>query len=246
FIYSSMLLRARLNDHPGAQRPFRLGSRAMFSNTRSQVANLMLLELQLIWRNKRPRTYLIFAIFFGTVYVALLLIDPRVSQNILLGALAGGFASGIFAVNHAQLMFAWESRYFDGVLPRCINARRLVLSKLLTLQASCVVFFVISLPIFLTLAPDLVPLHASFLLYNAGITSVLMVTLAVHNRKRISIVKAGGFFNYEGFNLRHWLWFIPMALPPILWLFFMREQPHLGLLVLASAGAVGLLLTGAW
>ena len=246
FVYSSVLLRARLNDHAGESRRFRLGSRAMFSNTRSQVGNLMLLELQLIWRNRRPRTYLLFALFFGTVYVALLLIDPRVSQNILMGALAGLFASGIFAVNHGQLMFSWESRYFDGILARCIDTRSLVTSKLLTLQASCVIFFVLSLPVFLGLAPDLVPLHVSFLFYNAGVTSVLMVALAVNNRKRISIEKGGGFFNYEGFGLRHWLWFIPTAIPPILLLFLMRDQAQTGLLILGSLGVVGLLLTGAW
>ena len=246
FLYSSLLLRSRLNDMAGSQRRFRLGSRAIFSNRRSQVGNLMLLELQLIWRNKRPRTYLFFAFLFGTVYVALLLIDPRISQNVLMAALAGLFASGIFAVNHGQLMFSWESGYFDGMLARCISTRSLVLSKLLTLQVSCVIFFIVSLPVFLGLAPELVPLHVSFLLYNAGITSVLMVGLAVHNRKRIAIEKGGGFFNYEGFALRHWLWFIPTAAPPTLLLFLMRDDLQNGLLFLGAAGALGLVLTGAW
>ncbi|HEX7069614.1 MAG TPA: DUF5687 family protein [Rhodothermales bacterium] len=246
FVYSSVLLRSKLNDMAGVSRSFRFGSRAAFSNLRSQVSNLMLLELQLIWRNRRPRTYLLFAFFFGTVYVALLLVDSRVSNNVLMAALAGLFASGIFAVNHGQLMFSWESCYFDGLLARSINPRSMVLSKLLTLQLSCLIFFVISLPLFLGLAPHLLPLHVAFLLYNAGITSVLMVALAVHNRKRIAIEKGGGFFNYEGFALRHWLWFVPTAVPPTLLLFLMRDQLDQGLVLLGAIGAFGILLTGVW
>src|SRR5690606_33877436 len=95
FVYSSILLRARLNDGPPETKRFRLGSKAIFTNARSQVGNLMLLELQLIWRNRRPRTYMLFALFFGTFYVALLLFDSRVSQNILMAGMAGLLASGI-------------------------------------------------------------------------------------------------------------------------------------------------------
>ena len=143
-------------------------------------------------------------------------------------------------------MFSWESRYFDGILARHINPRSMILSKLFTLQVSCLLFFVISLPVFLGLAPELIPLHISFLFYNAGITSALMLILAVSNKRRISIEKGGGFFNYEGFSLRHWLWFIPTAIPPILFLYLMRDQLEQAIVIVGAVGALGVLLTGVW
>ena len=246
FLYSSLLLRERLQYDASEGQRFRLSSKVVFTNERSRVGNLMLLELQLVWRNRRPRTYLFFALFFGTLYVALLLLDPRVYGNILMAALAGLFASGIFAVNHGQLMFSWESNYFDGLLSRSIDTQEMVLAKILTLQTSCVIFFVLSMPIFLGLAPELLPLHVAFLLYNAGVTSILMVLVAVFNSRRVDIEKGGGFFNYEGFSLRHWLLFIPTATPPTLLLYGLRDNVGDALVVLGAIGAGGVLLTSLW
>ena len=47
-------------------------------------------------------------------------------------------------------------------------------------------------------------------------------------------------------DLRHWLWFIPTALPPVLFMQIMVEAPRTGLTVLATIGLMGLLTTRAW
>jgi hypothetical protein len=140
-------------------------------------------------------------------------------------------------------MFAWESSYFDGLATRDITTETMVRAKYVLLQLSCVVFFLISLPIFWLVRPDLLMLHAAFTLYNIGITSSLVVLLAVYNRKRIELWRSGSFFNYEGFSLLHWLWIIPIAAPPLaIMLALPRAQVHAGLLV-ALVGLLGLLLT---
>jgi hypothetical protein len=140
-------------------------------------------------------------------------------------------------------MFSWESSYFDGLATRDITTETMVRAKYVLLQSSCVVFFLISLPIFWLARPDLLLLHAAFTLYNIGITSSLVVLLAVYNRRRIELWRSGSFFNYEGFSLLHWLWIIPIAVPPLaIMLALPRAQGHAGLLV-ALTGLLGLLLT---
>lgn len=214
-----------------------------FSPERGPVYNLMLLELKLLWRHRRPRTYAAMAAVFGTVYVALLLAGPA-GYGIGVTTLVGVFASGMFALNYGQLMFSWESAYFDGHLARALGLRDLVRAKLLILQASCVVFWAFSLPIFLWLAPELLLHHAAFGLYNAGITSALMLALGISNQKPVDLSRGGSFLNYEGFSVVHWVWFIPTVAPPLLVLYLTAGRGPLGVGLLGALGALALLATG--
>ena len=150
------------------------------------------------------------------------------------------------ADNYGQLMFSWDSPYYDGMLARNIPFKIMVRAKLLLLQASCVVLFVISLPLFAWFRPDLIPLHMAFLFYNAGITTVLVMELATRNSSAVDVERSGSFFNYEGFSVRHWLWFLPTALPPSLFMASMSTSPALGLSILAGLGFVSLAFTDAW
>ena len=97
-----------------------------------------------------------------------------------------------------------------------------------------------------SIASGLIPLHFTFLFYNAGITSVLILELASRNKQAINIGKSGGFFNYEGFSAKHWLWFIPTALPPVLFMMAMSDRAQLALIILATLGFVSVLLSDAW
>jgi hypothetical protein len=214
-----------------------------FLSTLGPVGQLVVLECKLMLRNRRPKHYLLVSLLFSTVYLVFLLSNPSTFGGMVLGAVVGLFASGGFVLNYGQLMFSWESSYFNGLLARNIDLRQYVQAKLLLLQGSCVALFLISLPLFLWLKPEMLPLHIAFLFYNAGVTSLLILILALNNRERIDLSRSGGFFNYEGFSVVHWLWFFPTMIPPVLILFFLRDQPDLGLLVLSTMGAVGLLLS---
>lgn len=247
FIGSSRHLGAQLHATPDLSHDqLEPGKAVDFEPGRGVVHNLMLLEMKLIWRNKRPRHYLLMSFFFGTLYLALMLIDLDFLGQTVTGAVVGLFASGIFALNYGQLMFAWESAYFDGMLSRDIDLRRMVLAKLLLLQGSCAVFFLVSLPFFFLMAPELLLLHVAFLFYNAGITSVLMLTLAVRNRQRVNTERGGGFFNYEGFSLLHWLWLLPTIAPPLAVLYTYRQTPAAAFVLIGGLGAISLLLNRPW
>ncbi len=210
---------------------------------RTPLRNLILLELMMMWRNKRSRQYVLISIAVSTAYTALLLSDYNAFFGSLMAAAVGLFASGVFALNYGQLMFAWESRYFDGFLTRAIQPQHMVLAKFMVLQGSCLLLFIISLPLFFWLAPELLMLHVAFLFYNAGVTSMLMLTLSVFNRRRVNAAE-GSFFNYQGFSMLHWLWILPTIIPPAVLLYALEGTPETALSLVAMLGLVSMLL--AW
>ncbi len=212
---------------------------------RSPIRNLVVMEMMMMWRNKRTKQYVLISVGVSTAYTALLLSDYNAIFGNLMAAAVGLFASGVFALNYGQLMFSWESRYFDGLLARKIHLQHVVLAKFMVLMGSCLVLFVISLPLFFWLAPNLLMTHVAFLFYNAGVTSMLMLALAVFNRRRVNAAE-GSFFNYQGFSLMHWLWIFPTILPPALLLFFMESTPQTALSVIAMLGLISMLLAWPW
>ncbi len=210
------------------------------------LGQLVRIELLLMWRNRRPRHYLFVSLLFSTLYLVFMLSSGQALGGVAFSALLGLFASGGFALNYGQLMFGWDSTHYQAYVSRNVAFPSLVRAKVIVLQLSCLGLFVMSLPLFIWLRPDLVALHFAFLFYNAGITTVLVMELATRNRQRVDIGRSGGFFNYEGFSARHWLWFIPTALPPVLFLQVMSSSPRLGLTILATVGLLGVLFTGLW
>ena len=240
----ALLMRRLQRGVATTEEPLLRGQALSFDAAQGQVRNLIVLELKMMWRNKRPRQFLLLSVVFSMTYLAFLLLDGSFKDGPL-GAVVGMFASGFFALNYGQLMFSWESTYFDGLLARAIPPHKLVLAKLFLLQGSCFVLFSLTLPLFLWLAPEVVLLHAAFLFYNAGVTSILMLALAVRNRKRVD-VSDGSFFNYEGFSALHWLWFIPTLLPPAIVLTLFEDRPLIALGLIGGVGTLSFVLNRAW
>lgn len=210
------------------------------------LGQLVRIELLLMWRNRRPRHYLFVSLLFSTLYLVFMLSSGQAFGGVAFSALLGLFASGGFALNYGQLMFGWDSTHYPAMVSRNISFPVMVRAKVIVLQLSCLILFLMSLPLFIWLRPDLVALHFAFLFYNAGITTILVMELATRNMQRVDIGRSGGFFNYEGFSARHWLWFIPTALPPVLFLQVLHGSPRLGLTLLATIGLVGVLFTSLW
>ena len=200
----------------------------------------------MIFRNKRPRHYFLMSILFSTAYLLFLLINPQTSRGAVFGAIIGLFASGGFALNYGQLMFAWESTFFDGLLVRHGNLADIVKAKFVLLQSSCAVLFLFSMPVFALLRPELIPLHVAFLLYNMGVTCVLIMLLAIRNRKRVDIQKRGSFFNYEGFSAMHWVWLLPVAVPPTILLYVLHAAPATALIVISIFGGASMIVSPLW
>jgi len=221
----------------------RIGQHITLLQDLGPVGQMLVLELKMVWRNRRPQHNLLLSVVFSTVYVIALLLMPRIGDSIPVHAVVGLFASGGFALNYGQLMFGWESSYFDGLLSRDITTTTMVRAKYVLLQISCAVFFFLSLPIFILVQPELVPLHAAFALYNMGVTTVLIVLLAVFNSRRIELWRSGSFFNYEGFSFLHWVWIIPIALPAVAIMLAFPATPIYAVTIVGLTGILGMLLS---
>ncbi len=243
---SGALLRRQLRTPGALLTPHRSSIRVPFLEKAGKVGQLIALEGRMMWRNRRPRHYLLISLLFSTMYLIFLLVAPPARGGFLIGAIVGLFASGSFALNYGQLMFSWESAYFDGLLARDVSLRVMAITKMTLLQASCVLLFLVSLPLFLWLRPEWIWLHLAFLFYNAGVTTVLVMVLALRNRRPVDLSRTGGFFNYEGFSVAHWLWFLPTVLPPALTLLVLRHTPGLALALLATLGVLSLSLFRVW
>ncbi len=246
FASSSLLLREDLLSEERDSRHRRVVLwQAPFLAPRERLLNLVLLELKLIWRCERPKLYFLLSVVFVLVYVAIPLIRADLFGSTIVRALTVFFASGIFAFNYGQLMFSWESAYFDGLMTRSYTLQEMVMAKLVLLQGSCVVFFLLSLPLFAIVAPDVIPAHVSFLCYNLGVSTILIMMLALNNHRRVALAHVG-FFNFEGFSILHWLWYIPTVVPPALLLFVFSDAPFTALMLIGGIGVLSVAFTPAW
>ncbi len=243
YLSSSLMLREDLRSEERDSRHKRLVLwQVPFRAPAERLLNLILLELKLIWRCERPKLYFLVSVVFVLTYVAIPLTQIERLTSIIVQALTVMFASGIFAFNYGQLMFSWESSYFDGVLVRSFTLREMVMAKFIILHGSCVGFFLLTLPLFLLLAKHLVPMHVAFLCYNLGISTSLIMMLALNNQRRVTLTRVG-FFDFEGFSLLHWLWYIPLAAPPALLLYVMGDEPMIAMMIIGTAGLLTYVLT---
>ena len=111
------------------------------------AGHLFRLELLLMWRNRRPRHYLLVSLLFSTMYLVFMLAAGTPFGGFTYAALLGLFASGGFVLNYGQLMFSWDSEYYPALVTRNIPFRLIVKAKLMLLHTSCAVLFLTSLPL---------------------------------------------------------------------------------------------------
>ena len=209
---SERLLRRSLRRDEGLANTGAATVPAGFSLQRGATRNLMLLELKLVARNRRPFTLVGISALLIVTYGPLLVVGRDFFS--VVDAVTGLFVTGLLAASYGQLMFAWESRHFDGLMARPVSPRTRMRAKLLLLQCGCVASLVVALPFLVWLAPDLLLLGAGFLLYNLGITCPFVLFFSLWNRKRLAPQRSG-LFNYEGLSVQHWVGILPVFVPPL-------------------------------
>ena len=238
-----------LKDHLHDEAPSEKGSTARSQSLLDRLAGLgpvgrlMALEIKLAIRNKRPRQILWSALMVaaaGLIYFILLAhhsSDYFTFYHIFWGL----FLTSGFMINYGQLMFGWESLYFDGHLARPVHFRHLLWAKLLLLQISCPVLALVCLPFLLIFAPELLVIYSVLLLYNIGFSSACMLFFATMNRKRLYIAPSS-FFNQQGTSLHHLLAIIPLLAPPAI----LMLATDYGPLAIAVGGLLCWTLSPVW
>lgn len=164
-------------------------------------------------------------------------------DTVIMQSLAALFLSGFIAIQHGQFVFSWDSAHFDSFIACGIGMETIAKARLVGLQLLCVASIALMLPFMIFFAPDLILYSLAFLFYNCGVSCVLLTFAGLWNRKP-AVLDESAFFNYQGFSTHHYLLVLPLCIPPIFVMLFVKAF-H-ALLFLASIGLVGLLLNPVW
>ena len=238
------LLKDHLHDEAPSEKGFTTRSQSLLDRLAGlgPVGRLMALEIKLAIRNKRPRQILWSSLMFVPLgLINFILLTRGSSDFTFYHYLWGCLLTSGFVINYGQLMFGWESLYFDGHLARPVHFRHLLWAKLLLMQISCPVLALVCLPFLLIFAPELLVTYSVFLLYNIGFSTACMLFFATMNRKRLYISRSS-FFNQEGTSLHHLLVIIPLMVPPAI----LMLATDFGPLAIAVGGLLCWTLSPVW
>lgn len=205
------------------------------------VGRMVSFELDMIRRNKRPRTFALVAFLF-LLYGLIFYPNPAYEGSYTMKIFVGVFTTGIFMAQFGQLHFAWDSPHFDKLLTSRLRIRDYILSKYVLMIASCGVMFVLSLP-YAYFGFDIILVNFCAMLYNIGFCSILFLFLAMFNRRGMNLSKSN-MFNYEGFQASQFL-VAPLMLgfPLLIYgIFYFFLSTFSGLLAIGAFGFLCLLL----
>lgn len=181
-----------------------------YLNSYGLTGQLVALELRLIWRNKRPRTLMLSALFMMLYFIFFLF---RLENSAFVGAFLL-ISTGAFMVNYGQLMFSWESGYYDFILTRSISAKEYLSGKfvlfLIFNTMGLVVMAILLIFINTSLLKDLMIWY----LINSGMFIYIFIWGTMLGPKPID-VNARAMFNYEGINAFQFLVILPYFLLPL-------------------------------
>lgn len=205
-----------------------------------RIGELVILELKLILRHKRPRNTLIMSgvlLLYGLVFY-----PQEVYQEMdWMFLFVGVFVTGIFFINYGQFLLSWDSSYFDFVLIRKTSYRQYIESKYYLFVTTSAIAFVLSLG-YGYFGLNIIGINLAAFLFNIGINIPLVMRIAMYSPKKIDLSK-GAAFNYEGVGAAQFLIILPiMFLPYVIYgPFIALGQDSLGLAILGFIGLVGFL-----
>ncbi len=182
-----------------------------------EIGNLMRTEIKMILRNKRPKSLMyVTVIFFAYGFI---FYQEKNINNYVILIFTGFFLTSIFAIQYGQFSFSWESSFFDSYLANKIAPFNYLKSKYLLFAFTSLFGFVVTLP-YALISYKIGFINAAMLLYNIGISSVVLLYICTWNTSRIDLGRSQ-FMNYQGTGVTQFLSIIPIAgFPIIVYLLF--------------------------
>lgn len=206
------------------------------------TGRLILMEIKLILRNNRPRTYLVMSFLFFFYGIIIYRHNSQFDGNVMF-LIVGLLLTGIIMIQYGQLIMGWESSWFDKICTSGLRMHDYFRGKYWFFFTANCISWVITLP-YIYFGYRIALINLAAFLYNSGINSFIILFLATYNQRRIDLTR-GVFFNYEGANIVHFLLVFPLiGLPVLIYLpFAILWSPEVGLLVLGLLGLVGMFLS---
>lgn len=210
----------------------------LFLNRFGETGNLMRVEVKMILRNKRPKSLLYISLLF--LAYGFIFYRKENLDNYLILTFIGLVLTSMFAINYGQYMFSWESSFFDSYMSNKIEQFKYLKSKYLFFSISSLIMFILTLP-YAFISYKIGLINAALLLYNMGISSIVMMFFCTYNTSRIDLGKSQ-FMNYQGTGITQFLVIIPiMGFPVLVYLGFKYLGiPEYNYYALGIIGATGI------
>lgn len=177
------------------------------------IAPFLQLDLKLIWRNKRTRSF-VFIMIIGLLYGLFFYPQPQFVDMIWLFPFVGVFVTGIFLINFGQFIPAWDSGYYKLLMSQNIKYEQYLRSKFILMIMSVVIMFLLSIP-YVYFGWKILIAHFAAAIYNIGVNSHVILYGGSFNRKKIDLGQRAAF-NYQGTGAVQWLIGLPLMILPML------------------------------
>jgi hypothetical protein len=206
-----------------------------------EYGKMLSLEVKMIMRNKRPRTSAVMSVLF-LLYGLLIYKDYNEEFPEAIIVFGGMFMTGIFSMTYGQFFPAWHSRYYPFLMAQNVKMKQVLQSAFFLMASTNLVFYLLSLG-YMFIAPKVLYIHLTVMLYNVGVNSFVIFALGLNSRKSIEL-DSRAMFNYQGMGATQWLiafpiLFGPMAVYGIIVVIFGNVVAYF---VLGSLGLVGIIL----
>jgi hypothetical protein len=190
---------------------------------------LLILELKLILRNKRPLYY--FAIIASQFFLLFAYSDLIASNYKLIYWM---FLNSLLMIVYGQFLFAWESQFFQYLVIYA-DYNNYIKAKINLLNAICFVNLLLTLPI--AIMKNEIFYFLTTGAFSLGVSSLLIIITMLNNRVRLNLDQ-NAFFNYQGVSALTWIVTpIIVAIPEIIIIpFQLIDDENLGLLIIGCVG----------
>ncbi|OQX79238.1 MAG: hypothetical protein B6D64_05200 [Bacteroidetes bacterium 4484_276] len=197
---------------------FKKGSKKTISDIKylkqfGTIGELILLEIKLFLRNKRPKSSLIFLpifLLYGFIFYTQDIYMSMTGMLIFVGA----FMTGPVLMIYGQYLLSWESSYFDGILTHIDDFHQYFRAKYYIMVGASLAAYIITIP-YVYYGTEILYINTATMLFNVGVGPLFVLLMATNNKKRLDLSK-GAAFNYQGVSATQFLMSFPILLMPLL------------------------------
>lgn len=156
----------------------------------------ILLEINLILRNRRIRSMFTIPIYLAIMTYALFLLKPAIDNNTLF--IWYLCLSGAWGYSYLQYAFSFEGCFFDFISSSGFDFKKYIKAKYLLIVLLSFFLVIIMLPVIIIRNQSIYVIGTT-LLYNIGIGFNIVFLSGTFNHERIDLNKSL-FLNYQGYN----------------------------------------------
>jgi len=216
-------------------------SYSFFNYFGKDVGRLMELDLKLVLRNKRTKSFLVASGLF-LFYPFLIGSEDFGFNSYAFLIFMALFVVGMLTLNFGQIMFSMNSGHFDFLMAQNIRIQDYLKAKFSFLLLCNSVIYFISLP-YAYFSTKVILVNAMMSLFLSGVIVFSYMFLGLTNSKKFEI-NSGGMFSMQGFSAAHFIIMIPIMVVPVLVYVGFRamDQRTLGVIFLGVLGLMGIIL----